>query len=438
MVTRPIAIDLFAGCGGMSLGLEAAGFDIALSIEFDAVHSVVHHFNFPYGRTICKDIRKVSHVEILEGLGCNGFTSDVDLIAGGPPCQGFSQIGKRQLDDPRNELIFEFLRIVKEIKPKYFLFENVPGIANGEHRQLLLELLEAFTSLGYHVEQPIRILDGLEFGAPQRRKRLILIGSRADQKVARYPMPDHFTPVSAQMELMALKGRVATTVSDVLADLAELECYTGEDAGIDPTRLCYTGFRENFAMHPSGIFSRCHKRTVDFMVSGHLGSVHTKDSIERFRTSPGGTEEPISRFFKLAADGHSNTLRAGTNSDKGAFTAPRPIHYAVPRCISIREAARLHTYPDWFQFHRTIWHGFREIGNSVLPILSYKLGLEIVTKLRSVGEVFPTRTLDRVDTAILQYNIGQASEFWGIQDNVIAKRRKLHGQVRPDNRSCVP
>lgn len=180
---RSIAIDLFSGCGGMSLGLEAAGFDIAASVEFDAIHTLVHHFNFPYGASICKDISKLTSEELLQSLEAKGFSREIDLIAGGPPCQGFSHIGKRQLDDPRNSLVFEYVRIIKEIKPKYFIFENVPGISSGKHKKFLEELITELEGIGYSVEKPLSILDASLYGAPQKRKRLIVIGSRLDVKI---------------------------------------------------------------------------------------------------------------------------------------------------------------------------------------------------------------------------------------------------------------
>ncbi|MFM1841740.1 MAG: hypothetical protein RLZZ490_473 [Cyanobacteriota bacterium] len=113
-MNRPIVIDLFAGCGGMSLGLEAAGFDIGAAVEIDPIHALIHHVNFPYGATLCKDISQVKTSEILAALKQQGYSGEVDVIAGGPPCQGFSHMGKRQLDDPRNRLVFEYLRIVQE------------------------------------------------------------------------------------------------------------------------------------------------------------------------------------------------------------------------------------------------------------------------------------------------------------------------------------
>lgn len=429
MSNRPIAIDLFAGCGGMSLGLEAAGFDIAVAIEFDAVHSVVHHFNFPYCETICKDISKVETNEIISALKKRGYRQDVDLIAGGPPCQGFSHIGKRQLDDPRNQLVFQYLRIVKEIKPKYFIFENVPGIGSGEHKKFLEELLSEFKNLGYDLSLPVQILDASVYGAPQKRRRLIIIGSRLDVVKADYPKPDH--SVKPQVHgLFENSVLIGNTVADAISDLEKIPAYTGTDKGIQPNQLDYVNFRSNFDIIPKGFYKRCHIRSINPMIMGHVGSVHTEESTQRFRNSPSNETEPKSRFFKLSPNGFCNTLRAGTNSDKGAYTAPRPIHYSIPRCITVREAARLHTYPDWFQFHKTIWHGFREIGNSVIPLLAYKLGLQIMKHLVKDESQLEIMVLPKVSEDLLSMNITQASSYWGINDDVIAKRKRLlNGKV---------
>ena len=220
---------MFAGCGGMSLGLEAAGFDVALAIEFDAIHSIVHHFNFPYSATICRDISKVSSTEILETLRKSGYLVEVDLIAGGPPCQGFSHIGKRQLDDPRNSLVFEYLRIISEIKPKYFIFENVPGIATGEHRQFLAELVTEFEGIGYHVEKPIEILDASDFGAPQKRKRLILLGSRSDVASIAYPKKIYGKSDHRFHDLFSHEVKPYATIYDAISDLEKVYVFTSVD-----------------------------------------------------------------------------------------------------------------------------------------------------------------------------------------------------------------
>ncbi len=409
---RPIAIDLFAGCGGMSLGLEAAGFDIAAAVELDPIHTLVHHFNFPYGASICKNISELNPQDLLQALKNKKIDREIDLIAGGPPCQGFSHMGKRQLDDPRNTLIFEYLRIIKTIKPKYFLFENVPGIASGQHQKFLTELIIEFENIGYSIQKPIAILNASHYGAPQNRKRLILIGSRLDVNPAAYPPQTH------------LDINTRATCEQAIGDLSTHPPYHKNDPGIPASQLNYAGLRTHFALQPSGEFNLCHQRQIGPLVYGHIGSNHTQKSSDRFQTTPLGTVETISRFFKLSPHGQCNTLRAGTTSDKGAYTAPRPIHYGAPRCITVREAARLHTFPDWFRFHNTIWHGFREIGNAVVPLLAKALGCEIIKAMGLNPQEFKTYTLSPQDETLLGYNMAQASKYWNIPDNVIPKRKR--------------
>jgi DNA (cytosine-5)-methyltransferase 1 len=422
---RPVAIDLFSGCGGMSLGLEAAGFDIAAAVEFDAIHTLVHHFNFPYGANICKDISRLASQDLLKAVEEKGFSREIDLIAGGPPCQGFSHIGKRQIDDPRNALVFEYVRIIKEIRPKYFIFENVPGIASGKHKKFLDELIVEFESIGYSVEKPVSILDASLYGAPQKRKRLILIGSRLDVEKATYPVQTHGDIDTAESAIFDLDLLSLSTCGDAISDLVKHRAFTEGDRGIDSSQLDYSGLRNSFSLKSSGEYSLCHTRQVPNKVYGHIGSKHTKQSIEKFRATNPGSVEKTSRFFKIAINGQCNTLRAGTASDKGAYTAPRPIHYSEPRCITVREAARLHTFPDWFRFHNTIWHGFREIGNAVIPFLSKSLGSQVIKAMNLDPREFETYVLNRQDEDLLNYNMGQASKYWDIPDDVIPKRKRL-------------
>ena len=416
MSNRPLAIDLFSGCGGMSLGLESAGFDIAASVEIDPIHSLVHHYNFPYGVTICKDICNLSCQELLNAIGNKGFNRDINLIVGGPPCQGFSHIGKRQIHDPRNKLVFEYVRIVLEIRPQYFIFENVPGIIAGKHQQFLTKLINQFENNNYSIVKPVQVLDASLYGAPQKRKRLILLGYRNDVQPIEYPAYTN----SENSDLPPF-----ITVDNAISDLSKIPVYIGNDYGINASKLEYLDFRKSLAIQPQGAYTLCHERATNNIVWGHLGSKHTENSIQRFAQTNRGKVEKISRFLKLAPDGLSNTLRAGTSRDRGSYTAPRPIHYQVPRCISIREAARLHTFPDWFQFHRTIWHGFREIGNSVIPLIAKSLGTEVIKGLEVDLSSIKVRKLEQVDDSILSYNMGQASEFWQVPYDVIPKRKRV-------------
>jgi DNA (cytosine-5)-methyltransferase 1 len=144
---RPTAIDLFCGAGGMSLGFEQAGFDILSAVDIDPIHVAVHSFNFPECNTIWGDISKIAGTDLIGN-------KQVDVVLGGPPCQGFSLIGKRDMDDPRNDMISQFVRIVKEIHPRYFVMENVYGLAVGKAKSLLSSIVQDFSKSGYGIVSP--------------------------------------------------------------------------------------------------------------------------------------------------------------------------------------------------------------------------------------------------------------------------------------------
>ena len=158
------------------------------------------------------------------------------------------------------------------------------------------------------------------------------------------------------------------------------------------------------------------------MLTASLRTNHGETSRKRFLATPQGETEPHSRFFKLAWRGQSNTLRAGTDSARGGFTSPRPIHPELPRVITVREAARIHSYPDWFRFNRTKWHGFREIGNSVPPRLARAVGANIIKAL-GVTPVVP-EVLSTGDEALLFFDMKSAADHFGVSRTVIAQRTR--------------
>jgi DNA (cytosine-5)-methyltransferase 1 len=160
------------------------------------------------------------------------------------------------------------------------------------------------------------------------------------------------------------------------------------------------------------------------ILTSSLRTYHTPLSQSRFAATLCGETEAVSRFHKLDPDGVCNTLRAGTNSDRGAFTSPRPIHPHTPRCITVREAARLHSYPDWFRFHVTKWHGFRQIGNSVPPLLAQAVAERLMAALR-IEPTVPGETLQLGDPALLSYTMADAAKYFGVPRNTIAKRERL-------------
>lgn len=412
-ISRPISIDLFAGAGGLSLGFEQAGFDISAVIEIDPIHCAVHQFNFSNSTTICASVVDLTGDAIRQRAGIVGRT--IDVIFGGAPCQGFSLIGKRALDDPRNQLVFHFVRLVRELQPSYFVFENVKGLTVGSHQRFLHELVGAFQDAGYHILMPYRVLNAANFCVPQDRQRLFLIGARYGLALPQYPEPT---------------GK--TSVIEALGDLPDADRYNellvSDSVSVDfETVYLYARRLRGLAEDPTDY---SYRRMFDISrLTSSLRTEHTMLSRRRFSETTPGKVEPVSRFYKLAPHGFCNTLRAGTDSAHGAFTSPRPIHYCFDRVITVREAARLHSYPDWFRFHVTKWHGFRQIGNSVPPLLGRAVASEIAKALAYIPKK-PEWTVQvpDVNESLLRFNMREAASFFGVSADIIARRARNNRQ----------
>lgn len=411
---RAIAVDLFAGAGGMTLGFEQAGFDVLASVEIDPIHCATHEFNFPFWSILCKSVVDTTGLEIRNRSDIG--ERDIDVVFGGPPCQGFSIIGKRDFFDPRNSLVFHFQRLVLELKPKFFVMENVRGVTIGEHKQLLKTLISEFKSKGYKVEENYQVLNAAHYGVPQARERLFLIGCREDFALPEYPkaicqraLPNN----SRRSDLSNLP--IGPTVWDAIGDIPEAENYP-ELLKRDWVVAEY-GKPSDYALVVRGLspneYDYSYKREYSLQIlSSSLRTKHSLESVQRFAAVAQGQKEPISRFHKLHPDGVCNTLRAGTNKHKGSFTSPRPIHPVTPRCITVREAARLHSYPDWFRFHVTKWHGFRQVGNSVPPLLAKAVATEIIRAL-DVSPYSPKGRMELGEEKLLRINMSQAARRYG-------------------------
>jgi DNA (cytosine-5)-methyltransferase 1 len=413
MAGFPIAVDLFAGAGGLSLGFQQAGFDVRAAVEYDPIHCGTHKFNFPDCATICRDVTSIDgdYIRSKSSIGKN----DITAVVGGAPCQGFSLIGYRALDDPRNRLASHFVRLVNELRPKYFVFENVKGLTIGHHKRFLNELIAEFKRIGYSVVEPYRVLNALWYGVPQHRERLFIMGARDGQTPPLYPPPTH-QPDRAIRDIRKLP--LTPTVWDAIADLPEVEEY--DDLSVRDWVVAKFGVPSEYAKALSIVNG---KRTL--MLTSSLRTVHTPKSQKRFEKTPHGCVEEISRFLRLDPAGYCNTLRAGTASDRGAFTSPRPIHPYTPRCITVREAARLHSYPDWFRFHVTKWHGFRQIGNSVPPLLAKAVALQIVAALPRGLRPAPASAIPNLGSpALLSMSMSEAAEHFEVASDVVPRRKR--------------
>lgn len=363
MSVDPIVIDAFSGVGGLSLGAARAGFKIAAAIELDERALATHKINFPNTAHIRKDVSLLSAAALLTELSLH--PSSVHGLIGGPPCQGFSHIGRQVADDPRNSLFGSFFRLVAQLRPAFFLAENVPGLLADRNTQTRLDALSLIPK-DYCLLPPIKV-KASDYGAPTTRTRIFFIGYDPT-RIAAMNETD-FLPKPATDDVR---------VGDALRYLPKLRTHwsTLEDSWRAVGELGDSAFEQRIkdavpAMigDKDAISLYRNKR----LASGFLGTVHTAKTIERFSLLRFGEFDTVSKGTRLDPDGYCPTLRAGTGPERGSFQAVRPIHPRSPRVISPREAARLQGFPDWFQFHPTKWHAFRQIGNSVSPIVAEAL-----------------------------------------------------------------
>ena len=452
---RPVAIDLFAGVGGLSLGFEQAGFDIVASVEYDPVHAAVHEFNFPLTEVVCDDVARIDAPRLLEaakkGFIAHGrdeseWTGVVDCIFGGPPCQGFSTMGKRDVSDDRNKLVYKFADLIGAIKPRYFVMENVPGMASGGHVGILARLMDRLRKHGYEIAvqlesvRKLAILSAADFGVPQDRRRLILIGALKGENVPEYPVPSVKRAAKragkdrSLLTLPLIDGLpIGPTVWDAIGDIPDLDEFDALST-TDEVKLTKAEFRimgdamSDYARRLRGEIEDpddlSHPRAWDpSLLTSSMRTEHTRESVRRFKRTKEGETEEISRFYRLDRGGLCNTLRAGTGSERGAYTSPRPLHPVLPRVISVREAARLHSFPDWFRLHRTKWNGFRSIGNAVPPLFGRAIARCIVRAL-NVQPVKPSAVVTLGDATLLALDRLGAARHFGADLAKIPKSRK--------------
>lgn len=348
----------------MSLGFEQAGFHIVAAVEADPIHARTHQQNFPRCKTLTADIRDVTGRDIRRAAGPRERA--VDVVFGGPPCQGFSLIGRRDSNDPRNSMLIEFARLVVELQPRFFVLENVAGLLAGHGRAYLAGFRDAVAAANYGVVDPVVKLDASEYGVPQKRERVFVLGYLEGVRAPAYPS--------------SVNGTRTPTVWNAISDLGIIDRRPGLlDGDVYRGRLrggsVYARILRGEVTDPGDLSYR--RNGYLDGVTGCARAAHRPETIARFERTDEGEREPISRFHRLAKKGLAHTLRAGTGPDRGSYTAARPIHPEQPRCITVREAARLHSFPDWFQFHHTKWHGFRQVGNSVPPVLARAIAHQV-------------------------------------------------------------
>lgn len=375
-------IDLFAGAGGLSLGAARAGFNISAAVEIEPHTIESHRVNFPKAIHIQRDIMNLNGEELLTLAKIQQY--ELTGIIGGPPCQGFSNIGHGDVDDIRNRLFIKFFELVEELQPAFFVAENVPGIMKPKYDNIRNEAFHHIAN--YHILEPICVKAN-EYGAPTVRTRYFFIGYLDDDRITPFTVNDIIA--------MQVPEESRTTVRKALEGLpGDIRYRNKNSSGL--RKLTQNYFDES-AQHiqsdffyqrvvgriPEGVGDKEYIETYrkQHIVNGYYPTKHAAKVRARYGRLASGQQDRISKSTRLDPDGYCPTLRAGTGPEKGSYQAVRPIHYDYARVITPREAARLQGFPDWYKLPDTIWHGFRQLGNSVSPIAAERILSAIYQKL---------------------------------------------------------
>lgn len=343
-----IAADLFAGVGGLSQGFVKAGFEIAFAIEYDREIANAYSLNHKGTDVYADDIGNVDLALLLN------THPKIDVIVGGPPCQGYSQKGKRlSLDDPRNFLFQQFVKFVGAFKPKYFILENVPNIITTSGGFFKNQIIESFEKIGYVVT--CGVLSAVDFGVPQDRRRAVFIGQRGKLEVG-LPQPNN----------------QKVSIQDAIYDLPFIASGNGTEIA-------------QYDKQPMSDFQKNMRAGATFLYN-HVATNHSKKALERLSLIPKGMGKEVlpcehrtksiysGTWSRLIEDSVAPTITTRFDTpSSGRFTHP-----ILNRCLTIREAARIQTFPDTFIFAGSRTSQMKQVGNAVPPMLAFQIASVIV------------------------------------------------------------
>lgn len=341
-------VDLFAGVGGLSQGFISKGFEIEFAVESNKEIAISYKLNHPKTTVYDEDISNLDFIEL------NLKHPDIDVIIGGPPCQGFSQKGKRlSINDDRNFLFKKFIEAVKIFKPKYFVLENVANImttANGYFRE---EIINGFEELGYKVNS--KTLNASDYGVPQNRRRAFFIG-KLNGDLIEFPPP----------------FQKKTTIKEAIYDLPFLQSGEGKEF-FNYEKQPLSEYQKKLRINSKGIYN-------------HLATKHSNLAIERLEMIPKGKGKEVlpmehrtksiysGTWSRLLEDGIAATITTRFDTpSSGLFTHP-----ILNRCLTVREAARIQSFSDTFIFHGSKTVQMKQVGNAVPPLLASEIATIIL------------------------------------------------------------
>lgn len=368
------AISLFCGAGGCSLGFEQANYKILMATDFDKAAIETYKLNFPETDTLLEDINNINFVDILNKYNMNA--GDLDFLIGGPPCQGFSTAGTRFWDDPRNHLLKSYIRAISVLKPKWFMMENVEGLLTSNKGIYLVETINALINLGYKIR--VEKIYCQEFDVPQRRKRVIILGNSLGID---FSMPEPTSRITGPIfrnSNVTLSSAIsslpeATTIKDGVV-------YSSSVMEANNSELCLGTETEQITEHFYKPLDGIQLERVSALSAGQT----MKDLPEHLQH-----DSFKKRANRRVSDGTPSNKRGGAPSGIKRLHADEPcltitgsatrelIHPKYDRPLTIREAARIQTFPDSFKFYGNSSQKIKQIGNAIPPVLAKTIGLYI-------------------------------------------------------------
>ncbi len=350
---KPTVIDLFAGVGGLSLGFEMEGFDILLANEFDQSIATAYKENHKSTNVVVGDITSLDLSKVF-----GEYVNKIDVVIGGPPCQGFSQKGKRKtINDERNFLFKHYVEVVKFVKPKYFVMENVPNLLTAEKGFFLNEIKGLFKGYGYSIRYGV--LNAADYGVPQNRRRAIIIG--------KYLATPPELPLPCKQKV---------TIWDAISDLAYLESGEGE-------------FEQEYRNSPKSDYEKKMRKGSKILYN-HMATKHSALALERLSLIPPNAGKEVLPKEHITKSVYSGTWSRMKQNDVAVtittrFDTPSSGKFTHPflnRAITVREAARLQSFPDTFKFIGSKMSQMKQVGNAVPPLLARKIARVIMNDIK--------------------------------------------------------
>lgn len=346
---KPNVIDLFCGAGGLSFGFEQAGYNVLLGIDNDVMATKTFLKNHNGSKVICGDITQLSYNDDIKSLLGN---KEIDVVVGGPPCQGFSLSGPRNFDDPRNKLYLSYIRMVKEIKPRAFVIENVPGLVGLFGGEVRDNIVKAFEDFGYSVVY--KILCSADYGVPQNRHRVVFVGLK---NKCNFVFPEKCNnKVSCEM---------------ALSDLPSLETTLGEE-------------QQDYIMIPQNSYQELMRKGIN-KIYNHVAASHSDKVKSIIAMVPdGGNYKDLPEQYRETRKFHVAWTRFASNKPAPTIdTGHRHhFHYKFNRVPTVRECARIQSFPDRFIFLGNKTQQFRQVGNAVPPLMAEAIARQLLNFIK--------------------------------------------------------